>query len=186
VAARRVAVADGAFDLTFDRREGARTVTVTRRRGSAPVRVVLAPAFPLDARLRSVSVDGRSRPYQVRRQGDVQQVQVELPADALPARVVFFCDEGTEAYAPVVYPRPGASSEGLRLLRATAEPGALRLVVEGVPGREYTVHLRTTKDVGQADGAAVTRVEPGRSTLRLRFQGAEGAYVRRSLLLPLS
>jgi hypothetical protein len=85
-----------------------------------------------------------------------------------------------------VYPRPGASSEGLRLLRATAEPGALRLVVEGVPGREYTVHLRTTKDVGQADGAVVTRVEPGRSTLRLRFQGAEGAYVRRSLLLPLS
>ena len=185
-AARRVAVADGTFDLTIDRREGARTVTVTRRSGSTPVRMVLAPAFPLDARIRSVSVDGRSRPYQMRRLGDVQHAEVELPADALPARVVFFCDEGTEVYVPVAAPAPGASSEGLRVLRATAEPGALRLVLEGRAGREYVAHVRTPKAVGEVPGAAVARGEGGRHTLRVRFEGTGDGYRRLSLVLPLS
>jgi hypothetical protein len=186
VAARRVAVADGTYDLTFDRREGARTITVARRSGSAPVRVALSPAFPLDARIRSVTVDGRSRPYQMRREGDVLHAEVELPADARTARVVFFCDEGTEAYAPVVDPPPGAASEGLRVLRAGAQSDALRLVVEGLPGREYLLHVRTPKNLGGAPDAAVSRLENGRWALRLRLAGDGRAYVRRSLVLPLS
>jgi glycogen debranching enzyme len=184
-AARRVALADGTFDLTIDRREGARTMTVTRRSGTAPVRLLLAPAFPLDARIRSVTVDGRSRPYQMRRAGDVQHAEVEVPADALPARVVFFCDEGTEAYVAAVEPAPGARSEGLRLLRASAEGGALRLVLEGLPGRDYVVNLRTPRTVGAAEGIEPARTEPGRWSLRVRFDGGPG-YVRRTVVLPLS
>jgi glycogen debranching enzyme len=185
-AARRVAMADGSFDLTIDRREGARTITVTRRGGSAPVRVLLAPAFALDARLRSVSVDGRSRPYRMRREGDVQRAEVELPADALPARVVFFCDEGTEVSAPVVEPAEGARSEGLRVVRAAAEGDALQLTLEGMAGREYALHVRTARTPREAPGAAVRRLERGSFEVRVRFEGAAGRYLRRALTLPLS
>jgi glycogen debranching enzyme len=185
-AVRRVAVADGSFDLTIDRREGARTITVTRRGGAAPVRTVLAPAFALDARIRSVSVDGRSRPHRMRREGDVQRAEVELAADALPARVVFFCDEGTEVSAPVTDPAAGARSEGVRVLRAAAENDALRLTVEGVAGREYALTVRTPHTVGEAGGVAVRRLDRGRFELRVRFEGSAGAYVRRVLALPLS
>jgi hypothetical protein len=181
-----VAVADGSFDLTIDRREGARTITVTRRSGSAPVRAVLAPAFALDARIRSVSVDGRGRPHRIRREGDVQRAEVELPADALPARVVFYVDEGTEVSAPVTDPAAGARSEGLRVLRAAAEEGALRLTIEGVAGREYTLAVRTPRTLNETVGATVRRVAAGRWELRVRFEGAPGQYVRRALSLPLS
>ncbi|HVR71758.1 MAG TPA: GH116 family glycosyl hydrolase [Vicinamibacteria bacterium] len=184
--ARRVAVADGWFDLAIDRREGARTITVTRRGGAAPVRVALAPAFALDARIRSVSVDGRSQPYRMRREGDVQRAEVELPAEALPARVVFFCDEGTETFIPVVDPAEGAASEGLRILRATAGKGALALTVEGIAGREYPLTLRTPRTVSAASGAALRRLDRGHWELRVRFEGADGRYVRRALTLPLS
>jgi glycogen debranching enzyme len=185
-AARRVAVADGLFDLALERREGARTITVTRQGGSAPVRVVLAPAFALDARIRSVSVDGRSRPHQTRREGDVQRVQVELPADALPARVVFFCDEGTDVFAPVTDPQPGASSEGLRILRAAPDADGLHLTLEGLGGREYALTVRTPRNVGEAGGTPVRRLEPGRWQVTVRFEGPPGRYVRRALTLPLS
>jgi hypothetical protein len=185
-AIRRVAVADGLFDLAIDRREGARTITVARRGGTRPVRVVLAPSFALDARIRSVSVDGRSRPYQMQREGDVQKAVLELPPDALPARVVFFCDEGTDVFAPVPAPRAGAASEGLRILRAAAEGEALQLVLDAVAGREQVLFVRTPRTVGEAQGAAVRRVEPGRWEVRVRFEGPAGRYVRRTLALPLS
>jgi glycogen debranching enzyme len=185
-ALHRVAVADGQFDLALERREGARTVTVARRGGSIPVRVVLAPTFALDARIRSVSVDGRSRPYQMQREGDLQRAVLELPPDALPARVVFFCDEGTDVFAPVVDPQPGAASEGLRILRAAAEGDALQLVLDGVAGREEVLHVRTPRTVGEAAGATVRRTEPGRFEVRVRFEGTAGRYVRRTLTLPLS
>jgi glycogen debranching enzyme len=185
-AARRVAVGDGLFDLAIDRREGARTITVARRGGTTPVRVILAPAFALDARIRSVSVDGRSEPHRMRREGDVQWVEVELAAAALPARVVFFCDEGTDVFAPALDPAPGAASQGLRILRATAEAGALQLTLEGLAGREYTLIARTPRTVGEAGGAVVRRLDPGRFELRVRFDGERGRYVRRALSLPLS
>lgn len=184
--AKNVAVGDSRLDLSLDRREGARTITVARRGGTTPVRVILAPAFALDARIRSVSVDGRSQPHQMRREGDVQRAEIELPADALPARVVFFCDEGTDVAAPVTEPVHGAASEGVRILRAAAENGALRLTLEGVTGREYTLTLRTPRNVGEAEGATLRRLEPGRWEIRVRFEGAPGRYVRRALTLPLS
>jgi glycogen debranching enzyme len=185
-ALHRVAVADGLFDLAIDRREGARTITVTRRRGTTPVRVVLAPTFALDARIRSVSVDGRSRPYQMRREGDVQRAVLELPADALPARVVFFCDEGTDVFAPAPDPEPGAASAGLRILRAAAEGEMLQLLLDGVAGREHVLFVRTPRTVGEAAGVAVRRTDPGRWEVRVRFEGTGGRYVRRALALPLS
>jgi glycogen debranching enzyme len=185
-AARRVAVGDGLFDLSLERREGARTITVVSTRGTSPVRVVLAPAFALDARIRSVSVDGRSRPYQMRREGDVQRAEVELPPEALPARVVFFCDEGTDVFVPVTEPLPGAASEGLRVLRASAEGDLLHLTLEGLAGREYPLTVRTPRTVGEAESVPVRRLEPGRFQVRVRFEGAAGHYVRRVVTLPLS
>jgi hypothetical protein len=185
-AIKRVAVADGLFDLAIERREGARTVTVARTGGSSPVRLVLAPAFALDARIRSVSVDGRSRPYEMRREGDVQRATIELPAEALPARVVFFCDEGTDVFVPPADPAPGAASEGLRVLRAAADGDALQLVLEGLPGREYVLFARTPRTLGETAGVAVRRLEPGRFEARVRLEGPTGRYVRRTVTLPLS
>ena len=139
-----------------------------------------------DARIRSVTVNGRSRPHHMRTEGDVQHAEVELPADALPARVVFFCDEGTEAWAPVVEPAPGATSSGLRVLRATAEGATLRLVLEGLAGREYPLHVRTPRTLGETPGVSAARGEGGRWSLRVRFEGEGEGYVRRTVVLPLS
>jgi hypothetical protein len=122
----------------------------------------------------------------MRAEGDVQRAEVELPPEALPARAVFFCDEGTEVFAPVVDPGDGARSEGLRVLRATAGADALTLTFDGLAGREYTLIARTPRTLGEAAGVVVRRLDRGRFELRVLFEGSPGAYVRRALTLPLS
>jgi hypothetical protein len=81
--------------------------------------VVVAPAFPLDARLRSVRVDGREQSFQASRVGDVQRA--EVAKDGLSARteLVFVYDEGTDVYARADASEPGSCSGGLRILPST-------------------------------------------------------------------
>ena len=100
--------------------------------------LALAPAFPLDARVRSVTLDGADARFRARPEGDVQRVEVDVPRGASgPRRIVFAYDEGTDVFTRIELPDAGGPSEGLRVLRARAENGALRLVLEGRAGRTY-------------------------------------------------
>jgi glycogen debranching enzyme len=171
------------LDIAFERAPGRRTITVTPRgspASGAPLRLELAPALPLDARVRSVTADGASVPFRMRPVGDGQRAEVELPLPAAGTRVAFELEEGTEVFAPAEPLARGASSRGLRVLRARAEAGALSLVLEGLAGRAYRLGLRSPRQP-----AAVEGVEVEKGALSVSFAGAEGAYVRRELSLPL-
>jgi glycogen debranching enzyme len=215
VAVRNVPVGDSALDLGLTREPGVVTIVITRRDGgraapaAAPgeaVNVTLAPAFPLDARVRSVTADGRELRFEIDRRGDVQRAPVTLPVAATAVRVVFTYDEGTEVYTRIDQPARGAASEGLRVLRARAEGGVLRLTLEGLAGRTYALGVRSPRTVGEAPGVTVRPVtEPaaqlavagapapmavpgpvaGKTELSVTFDGPAGRYVRRNIDLPL-
>jgi hypothetical protein len=73
----------------------------------------------------------------------------------------------------------------LRVLRARAEGGALRLLLEGRAGRQYPLRVRTQKRLGAASGVSVKR-EAGRDPLLLvTFDGPGDRYVRREIAVPL-
>jgi hypothetical protein len=194
VAVRNVPAGESRFDLSVAREPGVLTV-VAERRASAPqggaagalaaggaggagaagalaagaATLVLAPAFPLDARVRSVTVNGRETPFEIDRRGDVQRARVTVPVvagsvAASAVRVAFTHDEGTEVYAPIEPPARGASSEGLRILRARAASGALHLVVEGLAGRTYAVGVRSPRSVGEVAGVKVVAASPSTVT----------------------
>ena len=146
--------------------------------------VMLSPAFPLDARMRSVAVDGRDTPFRMESRGDVQHATVSVPRTALSpltapgtqpgaasarsigARVVFSYDEGTDVSAAVEIPARGATNEGLRILRSHADAGALHLTLEGVAGRTYAVSVRTPRALGDAPGVTVVAAAaPGSASL---------------------
>jgi hypothetical protein len=185
VTVRNVAAGDARVDLALERGRGEETVTLTRRAGtSGPLRVRVAPAFPLDAAVRSASVDGRPVPTKVARQGDVQRVEVELEVTG-SHRVVFRLDEGTGVYASVEAPRRGAMSQGLRILRARAEGGRLRLVLDGRAGRTYAASVRGPRRPQAVPGVTVSPGPDGDARLLVSFDGPEGTYVRRELDLAL-
>jgi len=180
VSATRVPVAGGPVDVTLVRGAGRLSVTVTRPSvGGSPPKLVLAPAFPLDARVRSASAG----PLQVTRLGDVQRAEVTLELAAARTEVVFAYDEGTDTYVRHEPAAAGAESAGLRILRSRADGKVLRLTLEGRGGRTYVLHVRTPRIPANAPGATVRR--SGRDwQVDVRFEGADG-YVRREVVIPL-
>jgi glycogen debranching enzyme len=181
---RRVAAAASRVDLALERAAGRLTITETVAAGPPPA-LSLAPAFPLDARIHSVTVDGSAARFRAKAEADVQRVEVDVPAGgAAPRRIVFAYDEGTDVFTRIALPDAGGTSEGLRMLRSRAEGGALRLVVEGRTGRSYHVGVRTPRRLGSAPGVTVTPSARG-ADLLVSFEGVAGGYVRRSIVLPL-
>lgn len=188
VSAGNLPAGSARYDLTVRRTAGRLVIALVRRDGGpgGPSRLVVAPSFPLDARIRSVSVNGRGARPSVVRTGDAQQAQVVVTSPPARTEVVFDYDEGTEVHVDVAEPQPGARSEGLRVLRARAEGGALRLVLEGRGGRPYTLRVRTPRRLGSVPGVTVRPLGGIAHDVQVRFDGPPEDYVRRELVIPLT
>jgi Glycosyl-hydrolase family 116, catalytic region len=187
--ATNVAMGATRYDLSFRRGRDAATARITAHaRSDAPAhphRVTVSPAFPADARIRSVTVNGTPRTPEVRRIGDEQRVSVAFDLTAGAADVVFTGDQGTDVEAEPVAPVPGATNEGLRLLRVGADDTVLHIVAEGIGGRMYTVRVRSSRRISRADGVTVLPSGGETQSMQLSFEGS-GGYVRREFSVPLS
>ena len=194
VEARNVAVGNARFDFKLERGAGSLTVKITRR-GSATsndanvndniTRITVAPAFPLDARVRSVKLQGRSIEFGTKGIGDIQRAEVTFDANQEPIVVMYSYDEGTEVFADQEIPAPGAQSEGLRILRSRADRDALHLLLEGIGGRSYALSVRTPHGLGEVSGATVETGVISGPRLLVAFDGPTDTYVRRELTIPL-
>jgi hypothetical protein len=176
----------GRDDVTIERASGRTIVRVARRDSSAgrPRRLIAAPALPLDAKIRGVTVNGSAVKHEATLVGDVQRVQVMVDDPPPMTEIVFTYAEGTDVYVDVPDLRQGAASEGLRILRARADRRALRLILEGRGNRTYVVGVRTPRRLGAAEGVVVVPAAGRDQQLRIRFGGAPDAYVRRDIIVP--
>lgn len=185
---RNIPVGSGRYDLSIRRSPGRESLTLTAAGGREPsaIRLVVAPAFPLDARVRGVTVNGRAVPHETLNVGDEQRASVTIDRLAAPAEIVFTYDEGTGVYVDVDPPVLGQRNEGLRVLRSRAQRGTLRLLLEGLAGRTYRVHVRTPYRLGAADGVVPHSGRGADQDLEIAFKGAAGEYVRRDVSVPLT
>lgn len=217
VEARGVAAGASLFDFSLRRGGGQMTIRVSRHpsdvkasarnaKAAATSSVTLAPAFPLDARVRAVRVNGRGAQFETMREGDVQRLELSFDVSKT-AEVSILYDEGTDVYLPFESPAPGSRSTGLRVLRSRAEGGALRLLLEGRGGRTYTLRVKTQHEIENetaegeedsdedADGEEgettnaqafnAKRVGPGEFSLSVSFPSPTDGYVRREFVVPL-
>jgi glycogen debranching enzyme len=192
---RRVALDDSHLSFNYERSAGRIKITCKRQnlngavsanKAGEPPLVTVAPALPLDARVRAVTLRGRPSKFKHVRAGDVQRPEVSFVADAPDTEIVFDYDDGTEVYLEPQALARGATSRGLRLLRARAETGSLRLLLEGRGGETYTLGVRTPHTLGSAPDVVV-RDGGGRGDAQLivQFNGPTQKYVRREISIPL-
>ncbi|HXU40173.1 MAG TPA: GH116 family glycosyl hydrolase [Blastocatellia bacterium] len=188
VQARGVPVGNARYDLSLERTLGRETIKVERRvdiNAASSARIIVAPAFPLDAKISSVTVNGQPAKFDTRRMGDIQRIEVNVEPQLPVNEIVFTYEEGTDVYVEREALKPGASSEGLRVLRSRADASALRLTLEGLGARTYELRVRTSRRVGETSGVKVI-AEAGRDAkLLVSFEGPSDAYVRRELVIPL-
>jgi len=190
VEARNVPLGDARFDLML-KRQAARLIINITRAGSPTgndvitgKRITIAPAFPLDARIRSVKVQGQTTRFATTVIGDVQRAQVTVDADRPTIEVVYSYDEGTDVFADQEIPAPGAQSKGLRILRSRADTNALHLVLEGLGGRSYRLQVRTPHQLGEVSGVTKETVVANTTRLVVKFDGPTDTYVQRELTIP--
>jgi hypothetical protein len=72
------------------------------------------------------------------------------------------------------------------VLRSTAEGGALRLLLEGLGGRTYTLRLKTPHAVNTGEEFESTRVSADEYRLDVTFDPAARGYTRREVVVPLN
>ncbi|HEX8560195.1 MAG TPA: hypothetical protein VF668_19010 [Pyrinomonadaceae bacterium] len=187
---RRLRAGASLFDVTLARGGGQMTIRLLpvglppNGEAKEGVTFVIAPAFPLDARVRSVRVDGRPADFRVERAGDVQTAEFEVEARrAVEVRIAY--EEGSDVYVGFEPAAPGARSSSLRVLRSTAEGGALRLLLEGLAGRSYELRLKTPRAVGPGEGFEAARVGADEHRLTVAFDSSAAGYVRREVKIPL-
>jgi glycogen debranching enzyme len=189
--ARNVPAGGARYDFTLERASGRQVITVTRRdaagEAAKPSRVEqlrVTPSFPLDARVRSVTVNGRATRFDVAAIGDVQRALVLVEPPAPVAEIVVIYDEGSDVYAMPEAARAGGASDGLRVLRSRADASALRVTVEGLSGRPYRLTVRSPRRLGEVRGAKLLP-EAGRDReLVVTFDGPPNVYTRRELIVP--
>jgi glycogen debranching enzyme len=189
VEARNVAVGDARLNLTFARAAGRLSASIVRvspaSTGARPLRVILAPAFPLDAKIQRATVNGRNVSIQRRTEGDIQRAEVVIPDAGASANVVFTYEGGTDVYLDIESPAAGARSHGLRVLRSRAGADALQLTVEGRAGSTYALALRTSRKPGSVSGAQLKSSGSGDSQLLIAFEGTGDEYVRKDVTVAL-
>ncbi|MDT4955247.1 MAG: hypothetical protein QOJ02_3385 [Acidobacteriota bacterium] len=194
VKVRNVRAGASSFDLTLTKTERRTTINVARselERESNGARkfltqLVLAPAFPLDAQLRKVTINGRAADFDLKEMGDRQFAEVVVTNALASNEIIFTYDEGTDVYIEPEALRPGASNEGLRILRSSADEDALHLTLEGLGGRSYLLKALSPHRLAEISGVQIkstTAREP--QLITVAFDGPSGVYVRRELEIPL-
>jgi hypothetical protein len=192
VSATSVPAGHAKYDLTLERGGGRMTITVSRQAdqpsttSSAPRQLVVSPAFPLDAVVRGVTVNGKPAQFTMIPLGDVQQAQIVVPSPAPQSTIALSYIEGSDVCTEIAAPAPGAENTGLRILRSTASKENLRLVLEGRGGRSYTLFVRTARRIGEVPGVTLTPAPGGKVKAVIAFDGPSSEYARREIVLPLT
>jgi hypothetical protein len=189
VEARNVAVGNMRYDVNLGRVANRMTITIKRSdshglTAADKLRLTVAPSFPLDARVRAVTVQGRKAGFETSRTGDAQRASVSFDLGSESVEIVFRYDEGTDVYIEPEMLAPGARSQGLRILRSTADVAGLRLVLEGLGGRSYVLLARSRHQLGETTGVKVRTNSSSHQELLVQFEGPSDTYVRRELTIP--
>lgn len=191
--ARGVAAGNARYDLKLVRGAGRLAITIKHRDAAATPtlahgveRFIVAPAFPLDARVRKVKIQGRAAQFEIKNTGDVQRAEVNVEASGPTVEIVFTYTEGTDVYLVPEDLKPAAQSTGLRILRARADSDALHLLLEGLGGHTYTVRARTPYQIGETGGVTILSDDEADPVLSVAFDGPADSYVQREVSIPVN
>jgi glycogen debranching enzyme len=186
-AVRNIPAGSARYDFSFQRSAGQIKIVLAKRVLkdavlAAATKLTLAPAFPLDARIHNVTVNGRQTKFEIKRAGDVQSAEVKIDAVQPSLEVVFKYDEGTDVSIDIETLKPGSEGTGLRIISARSDADALHLVLEGRGESSYTLNLRTPRIVSEVGDVKLD----AHKRLIVTFKGPPESYQRRELTIPLS
>lgn len=183
---RGIRSGSSSIDFKLAKTRGKMTISVEQYGQSTAVTkaLILSPAFPLDARIKMVSVAGKKTEFQIKRIGDVQQCELRIQLTTQKTEIVFTFDEGTDAFytpPPLV---AGSASSGLRFVKSQARENGLYLWLEGLSGQNYRFNVKSPRQLLTAQGFSLKSLGSDEYQLDLSFPDIPGGYSKREIVIP--
>ncbi len=182
---QNVRVGDSMIDFKLKRGNGKMTISVARKSGTATT-VVLAPSFPLDAVVKTVTANGKKTAFEMKRNGDIQLAELKLDLANSATDVVFDYTGGTEVYWNPPMLQAGQENQGLRIIKSQARKDGLYLVLEGRGDQKNILNVKSPRGVKAVEDVLILATNSGEQRLQIIFGGNSGEYQRREILLPFA
>jgi hypothetical protein len=81
------------------------------------------------------------------------------------------------------FPQIGDKTTGLKIIRTRYSKDELKILVEGMGGREYSLNLITSRSVVSVSEAEVEDGERPGKKIKISFKGKEEAYTRKEIII---
>lgn len=178
------AVKSGGNSLDFKVKREKGKLTVTVNQSSSGTKLILSPAFPLDAVIKSTTVANSKIMPQLKKLGDVKYAELQIDLNTPTTEIVYLLDEGTDVYWHAPNLQAGQENQGLRIIKSQAKANGLYLILEGVSGKTYQLNVRSAKILKETEGVKISTSNNGEQLLNISFTGNNGEYVKREIVIP--
>jgi len=81
------------------------------------------------------------------------------------------------------FPQIGDKTTGLKIIRTQYSEDELKILVEGMGGREYSLNLSTSRSVASVSEAEVEDTEKSGKKIKISFKGQEETYSRKEIII---
>ena len=169
------------FHFELQRTDGRLTVRIEPQ-VREPFRLHLSPSLGFGAEVRSVRVNGEEAEFDIEEnKGEVRcLLSLELAEETV---VEIETEKGILLDLPLHNPRIGDQTTGLKVIRTQYADGQLRILVEGLGSREYTMDLITPRSVVSVTGAEVKTGEGSCKKIEISFKGNEDVYQSQEIVI---
>ncbi|MDZ7330829.1 MAG: GH116 family glycosyl hydrolase [candidate division KSB1 bacterium] len=153
---------------------------------NAPFTLNFSPAFGLGTGVLAVSINGNPANFSLNTTGyDIHcQIQASLAAQN---EILIDYRLGIEFEIPFPERIAGSRSQALKLIDYQMTKNQLYLIIEGRPGNQYDIPLKTSWEIHQADGATIERISHQRWQLIVKFaNNSVEDFVRKTVTLQFS
>jgi hypothetical protein len=167
------------FDL---QRSMSRLSLQVEPRTREPYRLHFSPSLGLGTQVKSVKVNGEGIEFTTEEnKGEVRcliSLEVGGKTDVEIETEKVVCLD-----FPLHFPQVGDKTTGLKIIRTQYSDDELKILVEGLGGREYSLNLRTSRSIAFASEAEVEDTEKSDKKIKISFKGQEEAYSRREIII---
>ena len=148
----------------------------------APYELHLSPSLGFGARIKSVRVNGK--PSEFEKEGDEGEIRCSISLKIENEVEVEIEHEGSISLSlPPCFPQIGDIPSGLKIVRTFFRNNQLHVVAEGIGGKEYLLHLFTSRPLQSLEGAEVVAGEKFEKKLKVSFDKDKTGYSRKEIII---
>lgn len=141
-----------------------------------------SPLLGFGTAVKSVRVDGREQNFSIEEyMGEVRcvvdlEIKEKTTIEIETQGSVFIC-------LPSNFPQIGDKTSGLKIIRAQYEDNQLKIIVEGLADKDYTMNIITPRSILSVSEAELAEREELEKKIKISFKSREEGYMRKNVII---